>query len=82
MTKKLKISKTRKDGYVKIVKIYKLADIEKQEEDSLKYWASKSIKEKIDAMEQIIKNYYELKGPNLYERRLQRVFRIIKLSQS
>ncbi|MBM4054340.1 MAG: hypothetical protein FJ264_06665 [Planctomycetes bacterium] len=66
----------------KIIKKYRLEDVEKQEEDSLEYWATKSIKEKIDAMEQIIKNYYELKGPNLYEQRLQRVLRITKLSQS
>lgn len=66
----------------RVIKKYRLEDIEKQEEDSLKYWASKSIKEKIDAMEQIIKNYYNLKGPNLYEQRLQRIFRITKLSQS
>lgn len=41
----------------KILKKYKLTDDDKQEEDALRYWASKSIKKKIDAMEQIIKNY-------------------------
>jgi hypothetical protein len=66
----------------KIVKKYKLTDIQGQEEDSLRYWASKSIKKKIDAMEQIVKNYYELKGLDLHEQRLQRVFKITKLSQS
>ncbi|MCF6147512.1 MAG: hypothetical protein E3K37_02515 [Candidatus Kuenenia sp.] len=66
----------------KVIKKYRLEDAEKQEKDSLEYWATKSIKEKIDAMEQIIRNYYHLKGPNLYDQRLQRVFRITKLSQS
>jgi uncharacterized protein YdaU (DUF1376 family) len=64
------------------MKKYKLTDDRKQEEDSLRYWASKSIKKKIDAMEQIIKNYYEVQGSNLHEQRLQRVFKIVKLSQS
>ena len=64
------------------VKKYKLTDIQGQEEDALRYWASKSIKKKIDAMEQIIKNYYELKGLHLHEQRLQRVLKITKLSQS
>ena len=63
-------------------KIYKLTDDKKQEEDSLRYWASKSIKKKIDAMEQIIENFYELQGMNLHEQRLQRVLKIVKLSQS
>lgn len=66
----------------KIVKKYKLTDIRGQDEDSLRYWASKSIKKKIDAMEQIVKNYYELKGLYPHEQRLQRVFKITKLSQS
>ncbi len=65
----------------KKVKKYKLTDIQGQEEDALRYWASKSIKKKIDAMEQIIKNYYELKGLHLHEQRLQRVLKITKLSQ-
>jgi len=39
-------------------------------------------KEKIDAMEQIIKNFYEVQGMNLHEQRLQRVLKIVKLSQS
>ena len=64
------------------MKKYKLTDDRKQEEDSLRYWTSKSIKKKIDAMEQIIKNYYEVQGSNLHEQRLQRVFKIVKLSQS
>lgn len=71
----------RKENMKKL-RIYKLTDIKKQEGEALEYWASKSIKEKIDAMEQIIKNYYKLKGPDLYEQRLQRVLRITKLSQS
>lgn len=63
-------------------KAYRLTDNNKQEEDSLRYWASKSIKKKIDAMEQIIENFYELQGMNLHEQRLQRVLKIAKLSQS
>lgn len=63
-------------------KVYRITDDKKQEEDSLKYWASKSIKKKMDAMEQIIKNFYELQGTNLHEQRLQRVLKIVKLSQS
>jgi len=63
-------------------KAYRLTDNKKQEEDALKYWASKSIKKKIDAMEQIIKNFYEVQGMNLHEQRLQRVLKIVKLSQS
>ena len=63
-------------------KIYRLTDDKKQEEDALRYWASKSIKKKIDAMEQIIENFYELQGTNLHEQRLQRVLKIVKLSQS
>ena len=66
----------------KIVKKYKLTDTQGQEEDALRYWTSKSIKKRIDAMEQIVKNYYELKGLHLHEQRLQRVFKITKLSQS
>lgn len=66
----------------KKVKKYKLTDIQGPEEDALRYWASKSIKKKIDAMERITKNYYELKGLHLHEQRLQRVFKITKLSQS
>lgn len=66
----------------KIVKKYKLTDTQRQEEDALRYWASKSIKKRIDAMEQIVKNYYELKGLHLHEQRLQRIFKITKLSQS
>ncbi len=63
-------------------KVYRLTDDKKQEEDALKYWASKSIKKKMDAMEQIIKNFYEVQGMNLHEQRLQRVLKIVKLSQS
>lgn len=63
-------------------KVYRITDDKKQEEDALKYWASKSIKKKMDAMEQIIKNFYEVQGMNLHEQRLQRVLKIVKLSQS
>lgn len=63
-------------------KIYRLTDDKQQEADSLRYWASTSIKKKIDAMEQIIENFYELQGTNLHEQRLQRVLKIVKLSQS
>ncbi|CAG1769588.1 hypothetical protein BAC3_00394 [uncultured bacterium] len=66
----------------KIVKKYKLTDTEGQEEDAIRYWASKSIKKRIDAMEQIIENYYALKGLHIHEQRLQRIFKITKLSQS
>jgi hypothetical protein len=66
----------------KIVKKYKLTDTQGQEEDALRYWTSKSIKKRIDAMEQIVKNYYELKGLHLHEQRLQRILKITKLSQS
>ena len=65
----------------KVIKKYKLVDNEKQEADALQYWASKSIKKKIDAMEQIIKNFYELKGLKSHEQRLQKVFKIVKLPQ-
>jgi uncharacterized protein YdaU (DUF1376 family) len=63
-------------------KVYRITDDKKQEEDALRYWASKSIKKKMDAMEQIIKNFYEVQGTNLHEQRLQRVLKIVKLSQS
>lgn len=63
-------------------KIYRLTDDKQQEEDALRYWAFKSIKQKMDAMEQIMKNYYEVHGTNLHEQRLQRVLKIVKLSQS
>lgn len=63
-------------------KVYRLTDDKKQEEDALRYWASKSIKKKMEAMEQIIKNYYELQGTKLHVQRLQRVLKIVKLSQS
>jgi uncharacterized protein YdaU (DUF1376 family) len=66
----------------KILRKYKLTDYDKQEEYALRYWASKSIEKKMDAMEQIIKNFYELQGTNLHEQRLQRVLKIVKLSQS
>ncbi|BBO17463.1 conserved hypothetical protein [Candidatus Brocadia pituitae] len=63
-------------------KIYRLTDVKQQEADALRYWASKSIKKKIDAMEQIVENFYELQGMNPHEQRLQRVLNIVKLSQS
>lgn len=66
----------------KIVKKYKLTDIDKQEEDALKYWKSKSIKEKIDTVEELRKRYCEMRGINLNEQRLRRVLTIVKLSQS
>jgi len=66
----------------KIVTIYKITDTEKQDEKSLKYWKSKSIKAKIDAINQLRRFYCELKGLNPDEQRLQRVFRITQLSQS
>lgn len=66
----------------KVIKKYRLTDSEKQEEDDLRYWKSRSIKEKIDAVEELRKQYSEMRGINLNEQRLQRVLTIVKLSQS
>lgn len=65
----------------KTVKVYKLTDTEKQEEDSLRYWKSKSIKAKIDAINQLRILYCQARGLNPDEQRLQRVFKITQLSQ-
>ncbi|MBM4065707.1 MAG: hypothetical protein FJ266_08710 [Planctomycetes bacterium] len=65
----------------KTVKVYKLTDTEKQEEESLRYWKSKSIKAKIDAINQLRILYCQSKGLNPDEQRLQRVFKITQLSQ-
>ncbi len=66
----------------KVIKKYRLTDSEKQEEDDLRYWKSRSIKEKIDAVEELRKQYSEMRGINLNEQGLQRVLTIVKLSQS
>jgi hypothetical protein len=65
----------------KTVKVYKLTDTEKQEEESLRYWKSKSIKAKIDAINQLRILYCQSKGLNPDEQRLQRVFKITQLPQ-
>jgi len=65
----------------KAVKVYKLTDTEKQEEDNLRYWKSKSIKAKIDAINQLRILYCQSRGLNPDEQRLQRVFKITQLSQ-
>lgn len=67
-------------NFRKHIKKYRLTDDKKQEEDALRYWASKSIKQKIDAMEQIMKNFYAIQGTNLNEQRLQRVLKVVTLS--
>jgi len=63
----------------KIIKKYRITESSKQEEDSLRYWKSKSIKAKIDAINQLRILYCELKNMDPNEQRLQRVFKITQL---
>lgn len=69
------------DKMEKIIKKYRITESGNQEEYSLRYWKSKSIKAKIDAINQLRILYCELKNMDPNEQRLQRVFKITKLSQ-
>jgi len=64
----------------KIVKKYHLKDPQ-QVEDEREYWRSKTPGERLAALEQLRRQYMKLKGIDA-EQRVQRVYRIIKRSES
>lgn len=64
----------------KYVKKYHLKDPQ-QYEDEREYWRSKTPEERLMALETLRKQYMKLKGIDA-EQRIQRVCKIIKLSES
>lgn len=67
----------------KIIKKYRLGNVEKQEDDDLKCWASVSTSEKTETSYSLWEECYWIqKGVNINAQRLRRVLKIVKLPQS
>lgn len=64
----------------KVIKKYRLKDTGKQEEDDKKYWSSASSSEKTEMTYSLWEDYCNMKGVNINEQRLQRIFKITKFS--
>lgn len=64
----------------KIIKKYHLKDTQ-QYEDEREYWRSKKPEERLEALDQLRKQYMKLKGIDA-DRGVQRVCKIIKRSES
>lgn len=62
------------------LRIYKLADSQKQEQEDSTYWASQSVANKTEAVYSLWRDYCWMHKEDVDAQRLRRVLKITKLS--